>query len=65
MCPAIDNPASYIFRAVIHFLQTKNMSAAGIHRELCAVCGQKVISEGIVRQWCRVFKHGRANKCSR
>jgi hypothetical protein len=36
MCPAIDNPASCEILAIIRFLHTKNMSAAEIHRELCA-----------------------------
>jgi hypothetical protein len=36
MWPAIDNPASCEIRAVIRFLRAKNMSAAEIHRELCA-----------------------------
>jgi transposase len=62
MCPAIDNPASCEIRAVIRFLHAKNMSDVEIHRESCAaVCGQNVMSEGTVRQWCRMFKDGRAN----
>jgi hypothetical protein len=59
MCPAIDNPASCEIDAVIRFLHTINMSAAEIHRELCEVYGQNVMSEGTVRQWCRMFKDGR------
>jgi hypothetical protein len=35
------------------------MSATEIHRELCAVYGQNIMSEGTVRQWCRMFKDGR------
>jgi hypothetical protein len=58
MCPAIYNPASCEIRAVIRFLLAKSMSAAEIHRELCAVYGQIVMSEGTVRQWCRMFKDG-------
>jgi hypothetical protein len=58
MCPATDSPASCEILAVIHFLHTKNMSATEIHRELCAVYGQNVMSEGTVRQWCRMFKDG-------
>jgi hypothetical protein len=42
MCPAIDNPASCEIRAVVRSLHAKVMSAAEIHRELCAICGQKV-----------------------
>jgi hypothetical protein len=37
------------------------MSAAEIHRELCTVCGQNIMSEGTVRQWCRIFKDGRTD----
>jgi hypothetical protein len=62
MCPAINNPASFEIRAVIHFLRAKSMSAAKIHRELCAVHGQNVICEGTVRQCCTMFKDGRINE---
>jgi hypothetical protein len=55
MCPAIDNPTSCEIRAIMQFLHAKNTSAAEIHRELCMVSGQNVISEGTVRQWCRMF----------
>jgi hypothetical protein len=38
------------------------MSAVEIHCELCAaVYSQNVMSEGTVRQWCRMFKDGRTN----
>jgi hypothetical protein len=65
MCPAIDNPAICEIRAVILFLKPKSMRAAGIHFALCAAYGQNVMSEGTVRQWCRMFKDGQAIKCSR
>jgi hypothetical protein len=58
MCPVIDNAASCESHAVICFLHTKNMSAVEIQLELCAVYGQNVMSEGTVRQWCRIFKDG-------
>jgi hypothetical protein len=61
MCPAIDNSASCEIRAVIRFLRVKNMSAAEIYRELCAVYRQNVMSEGAVRQWRTVFEDGRTN----
>jgi hypothetical protein len=61
MCPAIDNPASCKIRVVIHFLLAKILSAAEIHRELCVVYGQNVMSEGTVRQWCRMFRDWRTN----
>jgi hypothetical protein len=37
------------------------MSAEEIHCELCAVYGQNVMSDGSVRQWCRILKDGRTN----
>jgi transposase len=38
------------------------MSVAEIDRKLFpAVYRQNVISEGFVRQWCRMFKDGRTN----
>jgi hypothetical protein len=37
------------------------MSATEIHRELCAVHSQNVISEQTVRQCCRMFKDGSKN----
>jgi hypothetical protein len=27
------------------------MNAAEIHHELCAICGQNVMSQGTVKQW--------------
>jgi transposase len=57
----IVNPASYEIRTVIRFLHANNISAAEIHLELCAVRGQNIMSEGTVRQWCRMFKDGRTN----
>jgi transposase len=59
LCPAIDNPASCEIGAVIRFLHAKNTSAVEIHLELCVVYGQHVVSEGTVRQWCRMFKDRR------
>jgi hypothetical protein len=61
MCPVIDNPTSCKIHARIRFLRIKNMSAAKIHRKLWAVYCQNVMSEGTVRQWCRLFKDQRTN----
>jgi transposase len=61
MCPAIDNPASSEIRA-IRLLCAKDMSVEEMHRELCAaVYLENVMSEGTVRQWCRIFKDGRTD----
>jgi hypothetical protein len=56
MYPAIDNPARCKIRANVHSLRVKNMSAAEMHPEFCAVYDQNIMSEGTVRQWCGMFK---------
>jgi hypothetical protein len=56
MCPVFDNPTSCKICSVIRFLHAKSMSVAEIHRELRAAYGQNVVSEGTVRQWCRMFR---------
>jgi hypothetical protein len=61
MCPAIDNTASREIRAVIRLLRAKNMGAAEIHHELCAVYHQSVMCEGTLHKWCTVFKDGTTN----
>jgi hypothetical protein len=57
----IDNPASCEIHTVIRFLYDENMTAVEIHHELCLVYGQNVMSEGTVRQWCRMFEDRRTN----
>jgi hypothetical protein len=61
MCAATDNPASCEIRFVVHCLHAKDISVAEIHRELRAVYGRNVMSEGTVRQCCRIFKDGQSN----
>jgi hypothetical protein len=61
VCHAIDNPTSCKICVVIHFLHTKNMSAAEIHCVLCAVYSQNVMTNGTLRQWCKMFRDGRSN----
>jgi hypothetical protein len=59
--PAIENPASCEIGAVIRFLYAKNTSVAEIYRELCAIFGQNVTSDGTARQCFGMFKDGRTN----
>ncbi|GBO36303.1 hypothetical protein AVEN_272950-1 [Araneus ventricosus] len=61
MCASKENPAKCEMQEVIRFLWAKKLSAADIHRELCAVYGPNVMSEGVVRQWVFFFKDGRTN----
>jgi hypothetical protein len=55
MCPVIDNPASCEVRAVIRFIEAKNLIGAEPHHELwAAVYGQNMMSEGTVKLWCKM-----------
>jgi transposase len=55
----IAAPASCEVRAVIHFLHAEGQSAAEIHRRVCRVYGDTVMSVKCVRKWCRKFRDGR------
>ena len=57
----IVSPADCEVRAVIRFLSPKGLKSIDIHREICAVYGQNIISDGMVRKWVRAFKDGRTN----
>lgn len=46
---------------MIRFLSARNLSAAEIHRQICEVYGDTVMSESKVRKWVRQFKDGRDN----
>ena len=61
MRAAIENPASREVRSVIRSLLVENHKTIEIHRQLCKVYGNDVMSEGGVRQWCIMFKNGRNN----
>jgi len=68
MAKRIENPADCEIRAVIRFLQAKNIQPADIHRQVCEVYGEGAMSDSIVRRWCKQFESGRDNvhddKCS-
>jgi hypothetical protein len=57
----IDHPARCEIRADISYLHPKNTSALEVHCELCVVDSQNVMSEGTLRQRCRMFKDRRTN----
>jgi len=58
---AHENPADYDIRAVIRFLQAKDIQPAVIHRQVCEVYGEGAMSDSMVRQWCRQFESSREN----
>jgi transposase len=55
----IAAPASCEMRAVIRFLHAEGQSAAEIHRRLCRVYSDNVMSDSRVREWCRKFRDER------
>ena len=57
----IAAPASCKVRAVIRFLHAEGHSAAEIHRRLCRVYGDNVMSDSCVREWRRKFRDGRTD----
>jgi len=58
----IAAPASCEVRAVIRFLHTGQI-AAEIHRRLCRVYGDNVMSDSCMREWCRKFRDGCTDVC--
>ncbi|KAF2901006.1 hypothetical protein ILUMI_05181 [Ignelater luminosus] len=61
MPPPIENPTDCEVRSVIHFLSAKGVKAIEIHRNICEVYGQNIMSDGMVLKWVRAFKDGRKN----
>ena len=61
MAKCIENPADCKKRAVIRFLQAKNIQPTDIHRQVCEVYGEGAMSDSMVRRWCRQFESGRDN----
>ena len=61
MAKRIENPADCEIRAVIRFLQAKNIQPADIHRQVCEVYGEGAMGDSLVRRWCRQFESGRDN----
>ena len=59
MATRIENTADCEIRAVIRFLQAKNIQPVYIHRQVCGVYGEGAMSDSMVRRWCRQFESGR------
>lgn len=61
MATSIDSPAKCELRSVIRFLQAEGNNAAEIYRRMFRVYGENCVSDGVVHEWCRKFKDGRAD----
>jgi transposase len=57
----IEKPTACEMRSVIRFLNARNMKPAYIHRQLCEVNEEHVMSDSPVRRWVRHFNEGREN----
>ena len=60
MSPLIENSADFEMRSVIRYLSAKGVKVE-IHRNICEVYGQNIMSDGMVRKWIGAFKDGRKN----
>ena len=56
MPPLIENPADCEILSVIRYIGAKGVKAVEIHRNICEVYGQNIMSDGMVRKWVRAFK---------
>jgi transposase len=61
MSVKIENPASCAIRLVIKLFNAKNIHPAEIYEKFCEVYGENVMSDGVVRRWCRMFSERRTN----
>ena len=60
MATTMEAPANCEIRSMIRFLQAAGQNATEIHRRLCIVYGENVIS-GAVRKWYRHCREGRTD----
>lgn len=61
MPTSIESPADCEVQSVIRFFCAKGLKAVDIHREICAVYRENIMSDGMVQKWVRAFKDGRTN----
>lgn len=61
MAKLIENAKDCEIRGVIRFLNAQGVKACEISRQISVVYGDRVMSEGMVRKWVRMFNEGREN----
>jgi hypothetical protein len=54
----IAAPARCEVHDLIRFLHAEGQSVAEIHRRLCRVYGDNIMSDSCVKEWCRKFREG-------
>jgi hypothetical protein len=55
----IEHPTDCEIRSLVRFLNVRNVEPADIHRQICEVCGENGMSDGMVRKWVSKFNEGR------
>ena len=53
-----EGTANCEIRSVIHFLNARNMLPSEIRHQICQVCGDNAMCDGMVRKWVRMFSEG-------
>jgi len=61
MFKTIEGPADCEIRCVIIILNARNVLPSEIHQQVCQAYGNNAKSDGIVRNWVRMFSEGREN----
>jgi len=55
MFKTIERAADCEIRSVICFLNARNVLPIEIHHQICQVCGDNAMSDGVVRKCVRMF----------
>jgi len=58
MFKTIERAADCEVRSVIRFLNARNVLPSESHRQICQVYGDNAMSDGMVREWVRMFNEG-------
>jgi len=61
MFKTIEWAADCEIRPVILFLNARNVLPSEIHHQICQVCSDNAMNDGMVRKWVRMFNEGREN----
>ncbi|GBL98107.1 hypothetical protein AVEN_84603-1 [Araneus ventricosus] len=61
MFKTIDRSASGEIRAIIQFLNARDVRPCENYRQISETYGDNAMSEGTVRKWVRMFNEGREN----
>jgi len=61
MFKTIEGAADCEIRSAIRFLNARNVLPSEIHYQICQVCGDNAMGDGMVRKWFRMFNECRDN----